>query len=340
MSVTIRDVAIAAGVSPMAVSKVLHGRGSNVRVSVEKAEFIKKVATDLNYTPNNVARSLRGGRTKGIALVFDQFGPIASGSRYFAHLIDGMTRAAFAAGYSVTLCPELSSNSAYNIGDGRFDGVIWGKSHVQSEVIHAATRSGVKIVHLHVPPGNPERPDGTYLCCDNEQGIRLALEHLAELGHRKICFVQEVQSQKNSEAGVREKVFFDISRSLGLTVDDESVAVWSYDGDEAKAWLSQSNHTALLLRTESLALPLYRYAQELGIRIPQDLSVVGFDSTEFCDLLNPRLTSISQPIEQMAHRAVSLLIDLLDGRTSSGQYVTFPCGFDLRASTARPSSQS
>jgi len=340
MSVTIRDVANAAGVSPMAVSKVLHGRGSNVRVSIEKAEFIKKIATDLNYTPNNVARSLRGGRTKGIALVFDQFGPIASGSRYFSHLLDGMTRAAFTSGYSVTLCPELSSNSAYNIGDGRFDGVVWGKSHVQSEVIHAATRSGVKIVHLHVLPENLEHPDGTYLCCDNEQGVRLALEHLAALGHRDICFVQEVESRQNSEARVREKMFFQISRSMGLRVDDESVSVWSYDGQEAKSWLSRRNHSALLLRTESLAVPLYRYAQELGIRIPEDLSVVGFDSTEFCETLTPKLTSIYQPIEQMAHRAVSLLIDLLDDRTPSGQYITFPCGFDNRASTDRPSFQS
>ena len=340
MSVTIRDVALAAGVSPMAVSKVLHGRGSNVRVSLEKAEFIKKVAHELNYTPNNVARSLRGGKTKSMALVFDQFGPVATGSRYFGHLLDGMTRAAFAQGYAVTLCPELSLNSAYNIGDGRFDGVIWGKYQVQSEVIRAASQSGVKVVHLHVPPENPSSPDGTYLCCDNEQGLRLAITHLVELGHRRICFAQESLSARNTEAVIRQQMFLNICRSLELPVSESDVSFWSYTGTESRDWLKSTRHTAVLLRTESLADPLYRHAAELGMNIPEDISVVGFDSTQYCDLLSPGLNSIYQPIEEMAFRAVKILIDLINGTTESGQYILFPCGFDLRSSTGRPKTQS
>ncbi|RYG28510.1 LacI family transcriptional regulator, partial [bacterium] len=123
MPVTIRDVARAAGVSAMSVSKVLHGRGSNVRVSEETASHIRKTAEELHYRPNALARSFRQGRTHSIGMVWDTAPDLSGEVRYFSDMLDSIVKAAFAKGYSVTLCPTLVGDGANEAqADGRFDG--------------------------------------------------------------------------------------------------------------------------------------------------------------------------------------------------------------------------
>ncbi len=96
----------------------------------------------------------------------------------------------------------------------------------------------------------------------------------------------------------------------------------------------------MILRSESQAGPLYEHAARFGIKIPDDLSIVGFDSTAYCETLSPRLTAVSQPVEEMAKRATDLLLAIIEGRDNlpAADHV-FPCGFDIRESTARPASK-
>ena len=337
MAVTIRDVAKAAGVSPMAVSKVLHGRGGNVRVSEARAEHIRKIAKELNYTPNQLARILRGERKKNIGLIMDSIGPISTGSRYLALLFDGIYSACFDNGYSVTVCPRLHFDHRKFIADGRFDGVIWGKYQVDEEFDRVATAARVKTVFLHVPYSMALNDDRDYFCCDNQQAVTLAVKHLVGLGHKRIDFAMDADHAGCAEDTDRFDAFIDACKHFQIKVGRR--VEFDYGGDLVRDYLrSKDRATSLILRTENLAGVLYREAFALGIRIPKDLSVVGFDSTEYCDTLSPKLTAIYQPIEQMARDATEVLIKRIEGKEVPSRFHSFSCRLDMRASTAAPGS--
>lgn len=339
MAVTIRDVARAAGCSPMAVSKVLHGRGGTVRVSEARAAEIRRIADELDYIPNQIARSLRGERRYNIGLVMDSLGPIAIGSRYLAHLYDGMQSACFERGYSLTICPRLHANHNRFLADGRFDGIIWAKYHLDPETSRIATRVGLKIVHLHVPPSLAPDDTHDYFCADNKQAMMLGIKHLYDLGHRRIDFGMDADNIGSAEDKDRWDAFRACCKELGIP-EGKRVEMF-YHAAEALAWLkSPDRGTGIVLRTENLAPHIYNAATILGLTVPQDLSIVGFDSTEFCDSITPRLTAIRQPIRDLVYEAVSVLIQRIEGEDLPTRTHLFPCGFDIRESTAPPPTPS
>src|SRR4051794_24239994 len=122
MRTTIRDVAEAAGVSAMAVSSVLNGGGRNVKVSEEKAEIIRRVARELRYQPNNLARSLRTRRTGMVGVVFQHLERLGDEQPYYPQLLNGVMAALFPANYALSICPSLIlGDNVGSISDGRFD---------------------------------------------------------------------------------------------------------------------------------------------------------------------------------------------------------------------------
>lgn len=341
MAVTIRDVAQAAGVSPMTVSKVLHGRGENVRVSEATAQHIRQIAEDLNYQPNNLARSLRMQRTQNVGIVFEQWRPISSATQFFALLFDGVTSVAFDRGYSVSICPRLNNiASGEGVSDGRFDGLIWCKFSKNTLTERAVQRSRIPVVMLHASPGRNPIPDTNYIVCDNEHGMELAIDHLWKLGHRRIGFVVEFGNLGGDETEERVAGFRNALTRRGALVTASDLLIWNESCDELPRWFdTDPPQTALIFRSELQALNALAKAREADIKVPDQLSIVGFDSTAACEASLPRLTSIYQPIEEMASKAAELLFDILDGRGRDAQHYTYACGFDTRDSTARPPSK-
>ncbi len=338
MAVTIRDVATAAGVSPMAVSKVLHGKGANVRVGKDTADLIRKVAQEMQYQPNALARSFRLRRTKTIGLVFDNWTRIAQGAQYFAFLLDGVTSSAFPRGYAMTICPQLSEGGE-SLNDGRFDGLIWAKFESTPANLQTLERSRTPLILLHASGPEVTKRGINSVSCANMEGMQLAVDHLVGLGHKRIAFVSPFTIEHNDETNVRMNGVRRAMHSHGLFFREEDVLNWNYDAAELPQWWStKPPHTALILRSEAQAGAIYDQAEKLGIRIPQDLSIVGFDSTPYCDSLSPKLTAISQPIEEMSRKATDLLLAIIEGRDHlPATDHLFPCGFDIRESTARPS---
>lgn len=340
MSVTIRDVASAAGVSPMAVSKVLHGKGANVRVGKDTADLIRKVAQDLSYQPNALARSFRLRKTRTIGLMFDNWTRVSDGSQYFAHLLDGITSSAFPRGYAMTICPRLSEGGE-SVNDGRFDGLIWAKFESTRENLLTLERNRTPMVVLHASSPEILTRGISTVCCENIEAMKQAVDHLVSLGHKRVAFVSPQAIEHNDETMVRAEGVRTAMQAHGLTFGHEDFLNWGYEGQEFEAWWSSKPpHTALILRSEAQAGAIYEHAHRLGVSIPDDLSIVGFDSTKYCETLSPRLTSVSQPIEDMAHRATDLLIAIIEGQGSAlpSDHV-FPCGFDIRESTGRPASK-
>jgi LacI family transcriptional regulator len=335
MAVTIRDVAEAAGVSLMAVSKVLHGRGSSVRVGEKTAEHIRKIAEDLGYRPNALARSLRLGHTDNIGIIFQGFEHLKQG--YYVELLNGILSTSFGAGYSVTICPKLINPSSPEVlSDGRFDGVIWSKMVINSELHHAIETSKLPIVVLHVPP-ETDLKNVTTLCCDNDMGLDLAIEHLYQLGHRRICFAYETIQHDFIETKARIGSFRKAMAKRDLTCGEEDVLCWNVDAREFDSWWkSKPPHTAFIARGEWFAAQLLERARAMDVSIPADLSLVCFDSTELSRSRQPRLTAIRQPIYEMATKATQILLDQIRSKEKTVQKLVFPCDLDIRESTTKP----
>lgn len=338
MAVTIRDVAEAAGVSPMAVSKVLHGKGSNVRVGTDTADLIRRIARELQYQPNELARSFRLQKTFMIGLVFEDWTRVAGGSQYFAHLLDGVTSSAFPVGYSVAICPQLVNvASGSSLNDGRFDGLIWAKFESTPENLTRLEHRRTPMVILHADSSEITRRGISTFCCDNAGAMRLAVDHLVELGHKRIAMVVSQFGDHDDETVARIESCRSSLAAHGIEMAEADVLRWDFHAAEFEDWWkSNPPHTAIILRSESQAGPIMEQAARLGVRLPQDLSLVGFDSTAYCDTLSPRLTSISQPIEEMTHLATLKLLALIEGTSTTVQSQIFPCGFDIRESTAKP----
>jgi LacI family transcriptional regulator len=337
MAVTLREVAIAAGVSTAAVSKVLHGRGKSIRVSEERAASIRKIAEELSYRPNVLARNLRNGSTHTIGLVYEGFSGIADGPLYYLHLLAGIGEVLFKNHYRLTILPEIERDDILgSLGDGQLEGVIWCKLTRDPELNRLIKDCPIPIVALNAA-GAADGSSAIHIACDNPGGMELAVAHLWDLGHRQIAFVNEDVEADIPDCSARWEGFAAAMQRRGVK-DPECLRYqcdWRVTG--LGDWLAQHpKTTATICWSESLAGRLMDQAKLIGLSIPQQLSVVGFDSTTYCETLTPRLTAVHQPIREMAARAAELIMDLIKGNSPESQSLIYPCTLDVRDSTAIP----
>lgn len=319
----------------MAVSKVLHGRGASVRVSQKTADHIRATAELLGYRPNALARSLRLGKTNNIGVLFQGFEHLKQG--YYVELLNGLLTKAFEHGYSLTICPKLTNPTGPDaLSDGRFDGIIWSKLQEDPQMIEAIESTKLPVVVLHVPVERRFRNVPT-LCCDNGQGLDLAVDHLKSLGHRKIAFLYEDIQANFVETRARIEAFILAMSNHGLLASYEDVYELAVDGGDFADWrLRNPHYSAVIARGEWFAAQILKSAGESGIAVPNDLSVVCFDSTSLSESCSPRLTAIRQPVEEMAAKAMEVLVEQVRQRLRQAGHYNFPCALDVRESTAQP----
>lgn len=339
MKTTLRDVAEAAGVSAMTVSKVLHGTGNNVRVSQERSEEIRRIAKELRYQPNHLARSLRSKRTMTVGVVFQHFTRLSEHNPYYPQLLNGVMAALFPQNYTLALCPKLVQMSEEGaISDGRFDGVLWCRPDFTEASVRRLNHSSLPVVMMHAPPGSvPGIP--TY-CANNEGALFKVVEHLMGLGHRRVAFVVDTINERTAEGRERALAFLKATGRAGIEGD---VLVWREDPvEDLRPYCAAARpHTAIAAYSDFYAGRILEGCHTLGIEVPGDLSLVGFDSSPFCETTYPRLTAVSQPVEQMAFEATTHLLALINGEAeeSPSEYPPssiYDCGLDIRDSTSSP----
>jgi len=340
MAVTLRDVAARAKVSPVVVSRVLHNKALAIHVTEATAERVRVAAQELGYRRNVSAVSFRTKQTMsigvlhGAGMVMPRF---EGGSNYFSALMDGFVAGAFENDYSVTLCPKLLGPSPDDaISDGRFDGLVLYSTDITEENIRSVRNCTVPLVLVH---SRSSEFGGRYpsVVCDNVEGIRLAIEHLATLGHSRIAFVQNPWFH-SVEIRDRRQAYLKIAHDRDLPVGPNDVITVDV-GDDSYERLFGGAYTAAIAWNETLAGHLLTVAPDYGVTVPTDLSIVGFDSTSYCDMLRPALTAVSQPLYQMGVRAIELLVALIRGEIEGLVELTFPCGFDIRGSTMSIAAQ-
>jgi len=329
--VTLRDVAEAANVSPTAVSRVLHGGDPSVRVSEERAEHIRAVAKRLNYRVNAVARNLRKSKTQTIGVLFENLKGLADGPLYTTHLLDGVASVLFHRGYRLTLLAGIDHNDIIgSLGDGQLDGVIWCKLARDEETVALIHKSPIPIVAINAAAPS-YGSDAVYVTCDNTGGIELAVDHLWNLGHRRFSFLYESEEVNTPDCVDRRDAFQkEVVTRAGKTAIVE--CSWKLEGIVDQ--LSATECTAVICWTERPAGLLLEKLRDAKIEVPSQLSVIGFDSTQFCETTTPRLTAVRQPIREMAAFAAETLLNLVAGEKSDQHSKVFPCTLDVRNSTA------
>jgi LacI family transcriptional regulator len=306
MPVTIKDVARESGVNVSTVSRALNGEYG---VHSDTRELVQKVAQRLRYRPNRVARGLVTGRSHTLALVVSDIRNL-----FFAELARGAEDAAYAAGYDLVLCnsdldPEKQMLYVQSLLEKRVDGILMNSvaalGRKQQEQLAAC---GVPIVLLNRPSGNAAF---STICADNRGGGALAAEYLLRLGHRKIAHLTGPRHHGNLTE--RARGFLRAMQSSG---DGQPIVLYgqnSFTGgyELAKKLIGQrTNVSAVFVANDVMAFGAIRAILEAGLRIPDDLSLIGFDNVELASISHPPLTTIHQPKYEMGRAAVEILLRL------------------------------
>lgn len=327
---TLDAVANAAGVSRMTASRALNHQPG---VSTAVRERIIRIAADLGYVANHAAQKLAAGRPRVIGLLCNDFH-----APFVAEFIDGAVRAARAADCEVLLyCwierdEELRANVAQLLAQGT-QGVVSIILH-RHDYLPVLAAQRVRVVTVESPDSG-----GYTVMGDSYNGARAAMSHLIELGHRRIGYVGSHEEMLSSRE--RQRAYHEVLREHGLPRDRELVV----KGDNtqptgftaARRLLELGKPpTAIFANNDSTALGVLDAAHTMGLRIPEDLSVVGFDDVPQAAMAHPSLTTVRQPMQQMGRSAVNTLLALLAGIEAVSPVITFPCELIVRESTAAP----
>lgn len=328
--VTLSEIAQRAKTSTMAVSVVLNGARSNTRVSEETRQRILSVAAGLNYTPNAMARGLKRQRTNTIGVLFNWAGAHAIHNLYAVAVLDGIVGGAAAGGYHILLYTERWRNAEVSVpafSDQRTDGIVVIAPAENSDVVPALVHLGLPLVLLSSATDVAGVP---YVTIDNRQGVILALNHLWELGHRRISYAGHGMSRHNPRE--RYEAYRRWMADHELTVPGgepmASLLANLSPGNESiplEPLLSGPDRpTSILAFNDDLAVKVLEGAREFGLSLPEELSVVGFDDILVASLTVPKLTTVRQPLLEMGQQAAQLLIQQIERRRESSANATDP----------------
>lgn len=302
----LKDVAKAAGVSVTTVSRFLNGSlelPDRTRMAIETA------IDSLNYAPNPHARSLSRGRSDTIGLVIPDIA-----TPFFATLVAAVEAEADRRGLGLTLHATLNRRERelsylQAVRRNQVDGLIFVTNHPDDGSLAAAINASGRVVVLDEDVPGTHAPK---LFCDNEQGGYLAGRHLAEAGHRRALFVGGVDAMLS---GTRR--FAGFQRAMH-EIRSQDTRIERYEGDYSVDFGRQSARrmldagldvTAVFATSDELTIGVLEVLQGAGKRVPQDISLVGFDDVGPLHLFAPAVTAVRQPVTDLGIRALALLMD-------------------------------
>jgi DNA-binding LacI/PurR family transcriptional regulator len=326
---TIVDVARRAGVSKSLVSLALRG---DPRVREEKRRAVERAAEQLGYRPNAVARSLVSKRTNVIGVMLSDLH-----NQYFMEVVDGIETEAHGADYRALINTggrqaEREWDAVETLLQLRTDGVILAGTVLPSARILAAAAA----VPLVLVARSSRSPAVDSVANDDRAGARLAVAHLVELGHRHVA---HVDGGDGAGAQARRRGFLDAMRDAGLA-SEAVVARGDYTeagGAEGVDRLLASKGrwpTALFVANDLAAVGALHTLERHGLRVPEDVSVVGYDNTALAHLGHIDLTTIDQPKRSLGATAVQLLLERITTGRGTARHVVLPPRLVVRGTTA------
>jgi LacI family transcriptional regulator len=326
-AVTIKDVARRAGVAVGTVSNHLNGTAP---VAARTALRVKRAILALGFRPHMGARSLRSRRTHIAGLVLPNIS-----NPFFAEVARAIEHALWEQGVQTMLCdssqdPERERVHLENLAGRRVDGILM----ISSGRTPSARLDRMDVPVVHVDRGVEGRPS---VVTDNRLGGELAADHLLALGHRRIGVLAgeaHVSNVRERLAGFRAAL---ARRGLSLREQDLVPGPQSLElGHEVARLLRRSRPvTAVFATNDIVAVGAWRKLLELGVRVPGDLSLIGFDDIEMSRILLPPLTTVRQDKEALGRAAAALLLQLIGGGRPRTERILVPPRLMVRGSTAR-----
>ena len=315
MKTTIKDVARETGMSVSTVSLVLSGKDS--RLSSSTKEKVLKVAKSLNYRRNYMASGLITKKTQVLGVIVPDIS-----NEFFAKIAKGIGAEAEKSNYRIMLLdtddsPEKDIAAVNTLLERSVDGMLYihsasGKNDCAMECVKMCEAENTPVVLLDRVPDNA---DVNAVLIDQEQGGYIATKHLIELGHTRIgCIAGSIAT------GPTRKRLYGYMKSLkeaGLLFEQALVVEGGYNVDsgyQLTQTLLDRDVTAIFAFNDLIAYGTYKYIRDRNLKMPEDLSMVGFDNISFSEIMEIPLTTIHQPAYEMGMAAVQKMIQILNGK--------------------------
>ena len=316
LAVTITDVARVAGISKSTVSQYLNGRYEFM--SLETRERIKQVIEEMDYRPNALARSLKQKKTHTIAAVVSSIL-----NPFMTNTIRGAEDYCKEAGFNLILCntdddPKQELAYIHTLSSKQIDGILISTTGRNNEALREMNRKGTPVVLFsrHAPEIGVDT-----ITVDNRAGIGMGIRHLMANGHRNIAFfVLPYSESPVTPRRDRAQAYRDFTREYGLPRIDE----WLVESSNEEEVLSGRldgllqgegpKPTALFGANDLMTMSLVRLLQNRGMRIPQDMAVLGFDDWEWAPYLLTPISVVAQPSHEMGRRATERLVQRIRGQ--------------------------
>jgi LacI family transcriptional regulator len=328
--ITLQDVARHAGVAPITVSRVINHSGY---VTETVRERVEKSIAELGYVPNTLARSLRSRRTQTIALVITDIT-----NPFFTTVARGVEDTASDSGYMVIICntderKQEEQKYMRMLLQRRVDGILLVPTRSGAESIKLAKKQQVSLVVLD------RRVSGAVsdvVRCDSESGAYQLANLLVSLGHRRIVILAGAEGISTSDDRVQG-----FCRALSDAEIDSELQIFHGEFTQEsghqltlKALSQKPAPTAIFAANNFLAMGSFRAIEEAGLRVPEDIALVGFDDLPPALVISPFLTVASQPAYEMGCRSVQLLLSRIEGKAPEEyQEVVLPTELIIRHSS-------
>ncbi len=330
--VTLADIAREAGTSPSTASRALSGRGY---VSPDARARLLAAAERLGYVPNASARTLKQRTSRIVGVAVSDLS-----NEFYARLAAGVEETLREARYQMLLLGDNSETQEEVAGARTFlalraPGVIL--TPVGAEAVELLVRQGVAVVEVD------RRVAGVHcdaVVIDNERGAREATSHLLRLGHRRVALLV-ADTDWTTDAG-RLRGYVAAHEGEGLAVDDRLVLAIPFHAPDAEerigALLDVERPTGLFAANNLLAEQAWRVLRRRGLRLPQDVSLIGFDDIPWMEMVDPPLTAVSQPTLELGRRAARLLLRRLDDSGREPTVELLQPALIVRGSTGPPAN--
>jgi LacI family transcriptional regulator len=331
--ISIKDIAQQAGVSPTTVSFVLNGKGKEKRISEQVSKRILKIATKLKYKPNQLARGLRTGKTKTIGLIVEDIA-----NSFFSSVAKVVEDEADKHGYKVLFgSTENNEEKAKGLLEvlryRQVDGyIITPTLNLDKEI--ASLQKPVVLMDRYFP----DVTDFNYVVVDNFQGAFVAVSHMVEQGYKKVAIITTTSTQIQMQQ--RMDGFVDALKKHNLPAGKNMIKRLPFDLDRpgftqeiTKYLQNNKDLDAVFFATNYLGICGIESIRSLGLQIGTDLGMVSFDDHDIFRLLNPSITCVAQPVEEIGKKLIQLLIDEMDNNSVIPMQVVLPLELRKREST-------
>jgi LacI family transcriptional regulator len=315
-SVTIYDVARQAGVSVATVSRYIN---QNASISTEVADRLEKVMTELRYVPHAAARHLASNKTRVVGLLLNNLH-----NDFFVPLLNGVEAVVRQKGYNLIIATYHANSRDHRqppIGPHNTDGMLVFSDSLMDHDLITLHKSGFPMVLVHRTP--PPDVSIQSVTVENVEITKILVEHLIKVhGKRRILFLRGLLHQQDSMW--REVAYKAALQANGISIDENLILNGEFDRDIAYSVMNefldreeQIVFDAVFTGDDDAAIGVLKSLQEHGIRIPEDVAVIGFDDLAFASFLNPPLTTVRAPTERVGQIATERLFGLLENHPTN-----------------------